>query len=119
MASAVRRELSTEGLPDNVLGNFTAPIVVAKIASRQLVGFMNEMARSTEYTIADVGGLARCDVGELNRKPRILHNRNGRYAAIWSLGEARARDLRRYSKSGLKVAISNVIVRCRCRCDLP
>ena len=81
LANVVRRELNAEGLPDNVLGELVPPVVVAKTSSRQMLGFMNEMARFAEYAIADAGGLARCDIGELNREQRrILHNRGGRYA---------------------------------------
>jgi len=81
LANVVRRELNAEGLPDNVLGELVPPVVVAKTSSRQMLGFMNEMARFAEYAIADAGGLACCDIGELNREQRrILHNRGGRYA---------------------------------------
>jgi len=81
LATVVRRELKAEGLPDNVLGELVPPVVVAKTSSRQMLGFMNEMARVAEYAIADAGGLARCDVGELNREQRrMLHNRDSRYA---------------------------------------
>ncbi len=81
LASAVRRELNAEGLPGSVLGDLAAPVVVAKTASRQTLGFMNEIGRFAESAIADAGGLAQCDVGELNCKHRrMLHNRDGRYA---------------------------------------
>jgi len=81
LANVVRRELNDEGLPDDVLGEVVPPVVVAKTSSRQMLGFMNEMARFAEYAIADAGGLARCDVGELNREQRrMLHNRDGHYA---------------------------------------
>lgn len=81
LATAVRRELNVEGLPDAVLGDHAVPVVVARTVSRQMLGFMNEMARFAEYAVADAGGLARCDVGELNRDQwRMLHNRDGRYA---------------------------------------
>jgi hypothetical protein len=46
-----------------------------------MLGFMKEMARFAEYAIADAGGLARCDAGELNcEQRRMLHNRDGRCA---------------------------------------
>ena len=45
-----------------------------------MLGLVNEMARFAEYDIADAGGLARCDIDELNRhQRRMLHNRNGDY----------------------------------------
>jgi hypothetical protein len=86
LANVVRRELNAEGLPGHVLGNLSAPVVVARSASGQMLGFMNEMARLAEYAIADAGGLARCDIDELNREQRRrLHNRDGRYAIPFEL----------------------------------
>ncbi len=64
-----------------MLGDPAGPVVVAKTESRQMLGFMNEMSRFADYAIDDAGGLARCDVGELNcEQRRMLHNRDGRYA---------------------------------------
>ncbi len=80
LANVVRRELNAENLPDSVLGELVPPVVVAKTASRQMLGHRNEMAWSVECAIADAGGLARCDIADLNREQRrMLHNRNGRY----------------------------------------
>jgi hypothetical protein len=45
-------------------------VELAKTASRTVLGYMNDMARFCEYAIADSGGLARCDVQELNRELR-------------------------------------------------
>ena len=86
LAKLVRRELLAEGLPLGALGELAPPILLAKTASRQMLGFMNEMARFAEYSIADAGGLARCDIDELNREQRrMLHNRDGRYATPLAL----------------------------------
>jgi hypothetical protein len=41
-----------------------------RAASRKVLGYMNEMARFCEYTVAESGGLARSDVQELNRELR-------------------------------------------------
>ncbi len=80
LANVVRRELNAENLPDSVLGELVPPVVVAKTASRQMLGHMNEMVWSVECAIADASGLARCDIAELNREQRrMLHNRSGRY----------------------------------------
>lgn len=80
VANVVHRELIAEGLPRVALGELAAPAVVAKTASRQMLGFMNEMARFAEYAIEDARGLSRCDIAELNREQRnMLHNRDGRY----------------------------------------
>lgn len=93
LANVVRRELNAEGLPDDVLGEVVPPVVVAKTSSRQMLGFMNEMARFAEYAIADAGGLARCDIAELNREQRrMLHNRDGRYATPLDLVAERDQD---------------------------
>jgi hypothetical protein len=90
LANVVRRELNAESLPGHVLGNISAPVVLAKTASRQMLGFVNEMARFAEFAIADAGGLARCDIDELNREQRrTLHNRDGRYATPLDLVIAR------------------------------
>ena len=90
LANVVRRELSAEGMPDAVLGELAAPVVLAKTASRRMLGFMNEMARFAGYAIADAGGLARSDITELNREERrMLHNRNRRYATPLELIEER------------------------------
>ncbi|WP_375502139.1 DUF6933 domain-containing protein [uncultured Jatrophihabitans sp.] len=80
LTNVVLRELNAENLPAAVLGELAPPIVLAKTASRQTLGFMNEMAWFAECAIADAGGLARCDIAELNREQRrMLHNRDGRY----------------------------------------
>lgn len=80
LVHVVQRELNAEDLPDAVLGELAPPSVLAKTASRQMLGFMNEMARFAEYAMADAGGLAGCDIAKLNRQQRrMLHNRDGRY----------------------------------------
>lgn len=90
LGNVVRRELHAEGLPGNILGDLSTPVVMAKTASRQMLGFMNEMARFAEYDIADAGGLARCDIDELNRRQRrMLHNRDGDYVRPIELATAR------------------------------
>ncbi len=80
-ANAVRRELNAENMPDAVLGELAPPVVLAKTASRQMLGFMNEVAWFAECAIVYAGGLGRFDIAELNREQRrMLHNRNGCYA---------------------------------------
>jgi hypothetical protein len=82
LGNVVRRELDAEGLPGHLLGDLSPAVVLAKTASRQMLGFMHEMARFAEYAVADAGGLGRCNIEELNREQRrILHNRDGRYAS--------------------------------------
>jgi hypothetical protein len=92
LGNVVRRALGAEGLPGHVLGDLSAPVELAKTVSRQMLGFMNEMARFAEYAIADAGGLARCDVEELNREQRrMLHNRDGDYVRPIELARLRQR----------------------------
>lgn len=90
LGDVVRRELNAEGLPGHVLGDLSPPVVLVKTASRQMLGFMNEMARFAEYAIADAGGLGRCHIEELNREQRrMLHNRDGDYVRPIELATAR------------------------------
>ncbi len=93
LGKVVRRELRGEGLPAHVLGDLSTPVVLTKTVSRQMLGFMNEMARFAEYTIADAGGLARCHIEELNREQRrMLHNRDGDYVRPIELARLRQRE---------------------------
>src|SRR5207244_12180070 len=45
-------------------------VELAKTASRNVLGYMNEMARHCEYAIAESGGLGRCDIERLNGELR-------------------------------------------------
>jgi Domain of unknown function (DUF6933) len=67
----IHTELEAESFPLNRLGPLdSGPIALAKTESRTILGYMNEMARFCEYAVDDAGGLARCDVRELNRELR-------------------------------------------------
>jgi|GEM_PF-4564170 len=44
--------------------------VKLKTQSRTVLGYLNEMVRFSEYPVGDARGLARCNVGELNRELR-------------------------------------------------
>jgi hypothetical protein len=80
VAHVVHRELAHEGLVEDSLGTLTGPVEVAKTASRQILGFMNEMAMQAECAVADSGSLSACDIHALNRwLRRDLHNFDGRY----------------------------------------
>ncbi len=70
VARVVRRELVNEGLAEDTLGSLAGPHMVAKTASRQILGFMNEMAMQADYAIAESGSLAACDIEGLNRRLR-------------------------------------------------
>lgn len=86
LARVVRRELVSEGLAEDTLGPLAGPVEVAKTASRQVLGFMNEMALQAEYAVTESGSLAACDIDALNRwLRRDLHNLNGRYVTSLEL----------------------------------
>lgn len=71
--------LAAEGLPADCLGRLDPDAIqLAKTASRNVLGFMNEMAFYLEYAVADAGGLSHSDANALNAHlRRRLHNRNG------------------------------------------
>jgi hypothetical protein len=63
----IHRELRTEDLPLGTFDNLDLnSVALAKTASRNVLGYMNEIARYCEYAIAESGGLGRCDIGRLN-----------------------------------------------------
>jgi hypothetical protein len=67
----IQKELEAESLPRNRFGALDSrSIALARTGSRTVLGYMNEMARFCEYAVADAGGLAPCDTGELNRELR-------------------------------------------------
>jgi len=63
-----KRELRREGLPPATFGNLRPQeLILAKTADRSVRGCMNDMAFRCEAAISDAGGLAHCDLGELNQ----------------------------------------------------
>ena len=67
----IQRELRSEGLPPDTFGDLDSGAVeLARTASRPVLGYMNDLTRSCKYKIAKAGGLARCDVEQLNRELR-------------------------------------------------
>ena len=63
----VERELRREGLRPATFGNLRSQeLILAKTADRSVLGCMNDMAFLCEVAISDAGGLAHCDLGELN-----------------------------------------------------
>jgi hypothetical protein len=91
VAGTIRRALRAEGLPDDTLGGLDpGEVTITKTASRQLLGFMNDMALHAGYEIADAGGLGACDIAVLNHRLRqTLHNHDGHYATPLDLVTAR------------------------------
>jgi hypothetical protein len=74
----IAAELRAEDLPAETFGVLDpAAVSLAKTASRSTLGFMNEMATHIRYHLVRVGGLSRCDTGEINRELRRgLHGRD-------------------------------------------
>ena len=67
----IGRELASEGLPPDTFADLEpGTVTLAKTADRSVLGCMNDMAFHCEGIIADSGGLARTDIGELNQALR-------------------------------------------------
>jgi hypothetical protein len=67
----IARELEREGLPAHTFGDLDpASVLLAKTASRVILGCMNDMAFTCEHGADRTGGLARLDVGDLNHALR-------------------------------------------------
>lgn len=90
----IEAELRAERLPADTLGRLDPNDVhLAKTASRQMLGFMNEMAFQAEHMIAMSGGLADSDIGTLNHQLRdVLHNRDGYRTALDLVAEREQHD---------------------------
>jgi hypothetical protein len=71
---AIERALVAEGLPKETFGHLDpADVRVASTASRSILAFMNEMAHSLTYAVAETG-VRDCDVAQVNRSlQRELH----------------------------------------------
>jgi hypothetical protein len=71
VVALIHRELQVESLPLDRFGILDpTAIVFARTDSRTALGYMNEMARFSEYAVEAAGGLALCDARELNRALR-------------------------------------------------
>jgi hypothetical protein len=82
LADAITISLDAEGLAPDVLGSLDpASVLIAKTASRRVLGIMNDIATHIEYALYATGGLMDVDVVTLNRElQRTLHSYEGRYA---------------------------------------
>lgn len=67
------------GLPRDALGALDpGAVILAKTASRSILGFMRQMALDVDHQVARRGGLARADASALNHYlQRTLRNRGG------------------------------------------
>ena len=85
----IRAALDNEDLPVDALGALDPDAVsVARTASRQVLGFMNDSAQTSRRIIEDAGGLEHADLQELNRfLRRTLHNRDGYHQPLELVAE--------------------------------
>lgn len=91
----VAAALANEDLDPGLLGDLDPrDAVVTTTASRWTLGVMTDTANTIEWIVAKTGGLARFDVGKLNRSiRRHLHTHDGGYATAMDLvGERAARS---------------------------
>lgn len=79
VAERAAAALADERLPDDVLGTLDHDAArIARTASRQILGFMNESVQACRFAVERAGGLERTDVDDLNRfLRRQLHERDG------------------------------------------
>ena len=77
VAAAVEAELHDEELPPETFG-WLVDTQLARTASRQVLGFMNEMAFQIRWQAGRAGGLDRCDPRAINRGlRRTLYSKDG------------------------------------------
>lgn len=79
VSDAVATALADEGLPSDCLGLLDpTKVLIARTASRSVLGFMNDMAATSEHLAASAGGLRHVDVDDLNAfLRRTPYNRGG------------------------------------------
>jgi hypothetical protein len=77
----IQSELGAEGQPIDTLGRLDPTNVgLAKTAGRSVLGCMNDMAFISNYVVGEAGGLANCDIPNLNRQLRRNINSSRGYA---------------------------------------
>ncbi len=97
----IERELRREGLPPATFGNLRSQeLTLAKTADRSVLGCMNDMAFLCEAAISHAGGLACCDLGELNQALRRNINSSRAYRPPVELA---AQRLERGQSSGQEI----------------
>ena len=81
IAHLLAAALRDEGLPTDALGRLEPDEVqLAKTASKQVLGVMNQMAFEIGWGVDQAGGLWNVDVDDLNRHLRRgLHTKDGHY----------------------------------------
>jgi hypothetical protein len=103
VVGAITTEAASEGLPLDVLGELDAEaVVLAKTASRSVLGFMNDMVYYLDHVVAEAGALGRVGYEVLNRDlRRQLHSRGG-YATPLELVDRRLRAREYLGQDGSK-----------------
>lgn len=96
VTTLARDALEREGLPADAVGQLDpADVRIARTASRQILGFMNETAQTIRFAVERAGGLEYLDLDELSRfLRRSLHNRDGYHHPL-ELVAARLRSAQR------------------------
>ncbi len=91
VATLVVDALASEGLAGTTLGSVDpSGVLVARTASRSVLGHMNEMMFEAQHLIAQEGGLRHTDLDSVNRRLRRgLHRRGGDYVVPLELAAAR------------------------------
>jgi hypothetical protein len=91
VATLVVDALASEGLPGTTLGPVDpSGVLVARAASRSVLGHTNEMTFEAQHLIAQDGGLHHTDRDGVNRRlRRRLHRRGGGYVVPLELAAAR------------------------------
>jgi hypothetical protein len=93
VVSIVEEQLRSEGLAPDTLGLLDpAHVLLARTASRSILGVMNDAALHARYRIEVTGGIDRAETVLLNRfLRRALHNRAGQYVTPLDLVAQRIR----------------------------
>lgn len=94
----IERELALEHLPPELFGELDpASVIVAKTASRSVLGFMTDMALAIEHALDLDGGLASVNVADLNQWLRrtLLNARGFRQPIELARQRAEAADSQR------------------------
>jgi hypothetical protein len=81
LAGRVQAALADEGLPAHQLGSLEVDhAVLARTASRKVLGHLNQVAFEVEHLVLSKGGWDRVDLAELERRlRRSLRSRDGGY----------------------------------------
>ena len=90
---AVDAALRADGLPVDALGELDQhDVLLAKTASRQVLGFMNDVASHISSAVYEHRNVREVDALALNAQlQRTLHNHGGRYATPLDLVAERLR----------------------------